>query len=290
MGLDYGTFLSTALPANLHFYHALGPEVSPDTYAAAVASGTTGIHFERAMEEQAKQRKSVESKLTTYKETFGNQIEKQGKQIHTRFSHGGSVVKSICADAEDHNIDMLVITAVGEGGIKTRLMGSDAERILQRSPCDTLIIPPDLSFHDIKIKNILYLLESYKQEDLEQLDGVIGMAAKLGASVRAVHIDVDTSGKDKDAPKFEFKSRVVTQSFYPKFQHDTIVIQPEEVKSIGSVVDQYIIDHDFDFTVMHRKRAEINFIDKFFNKRATTQRVMLSSVPLLIVRDVPSSD
>jgi nucleotide-binding universal stress UspA family protein len=53
----------------------------------------------------------------------------------------GSAVAEICAFAEAHDVDLIITSTHGLTGFKHVLIGSIAERVVQRGPCPVLVVP-----------------------------------------------------------------------------------------------------------------------------------------------------
>src|ERR1700758_3671164 len=53
----------------------------------------------------------------------------------------GSPVLDICAFAEDHGVDLIIISTHGLTGFKHVLIGSIAEQVVRHAPCSVLVVP-----------------------------------------------------------------------------------------------------------------------------------------------------
>ena len=63
-----------------------------------------------------------------------------GRQIRVRM---GDAATEIAAEAEEWGADLLVLGTHGRGGMTRLLIGSVAEAVVRRPPCDVLVIPND---------------------------------------------------------------------------------------------------------------------------------------------------
>jgi universal stress protein E len=54
----------------------------------------------------------------------------------------GSAVEVLCDVAAELPADVVVLGAIARGRLRERLIGSTAERVLDRLPCDTLVVKP----------------------------------------------------------------------------------------------------------------------------------------------------
>lgn len=59
-----------------------------------------------------------------------------------RSSRVGAPYAEICSYAQEHKIDLIVLSTHGRTGLKHLLLGSVAERVVQHAPCPVLTIRP----------------------------------------------------------------------------------------------------------------------------------------------------
>jgi nucleotide-binding universal stress UspA family protein len=65
-------------------------------------------------------------------------------RVETMLIRGGTY-KSIVSYAEEHAADLIVMGTHGRSGLEYAFFGSVTERVMRRSPCPVLIVPPPKS-------------------------------------------------------------------------------------------------------------------------------------------------
>lgn len=63
----------------------------------------------------------------------------QGRDVETTAVEGHAA-KSIVSYAEDNDIDHIVMGSIGRSGVRRLLLGSVAESVVRRAPCDVTLI------------------------------------------------------------------------------------------------------------------------------------------------------
>jgi nucleotide-binding universal stress UspA family protein len=59
------------------------------------------------------------------------------------FVEGMGAADTICRHARENEADLIVIATHGHTGVKRFLVGSVAERVVQRAPCDVIVVRSD---------------------------------------------------------------------------------------------------------------------------------------------------
>ena len=82
---------------------------------------------------------------TFAKERLENWIlpaDREAVELEHRWVHGTPFVE-IVRDARTHNIDLIVMGTHGRGMVKQLLMGSVAEKVIQKATCPVLTVRPE---------------------------------------------------------------------------------------------------------------------------------------------------
>lgn len=81
----------------------------------------------------------VRNEATENLERYAEPIRKLGIPVTTvvREGYPATVIES---EAEEHPADLIVIGTRGHGGLKHMLLGSVAERVVQKAPCPVLTV------------------------------------------------------------------------------------------------------------------------------------------------------
>jgi nucleotide-binding universal stress UspA family protein len=124
---------------------ALGPACAlADAFGATLVllhvierNAATRIHGERHLT----RREEAEAYLAEVADHLGGGDGKPRRvERHTHAVPVGDVAESIALHAEEHAIDLTVLTTHGEGGIRDALWGSIAQQVLQRSTRPVLLV------------------------------------------------------------------------------------------------------------------------------------------------------
>ncbi len=124
---NYALELAKQFGAELHLLHVIEDPIAalPMFDSCPVPSGTE-------LEEYAK----------TRLENWILPDDAAEVQIQTRWAHGTPFV-NIVQDAREHDIDLIVVGTHGHGLVAHILMGSTAERVVQKAQCPVLTVRPD---------------------------------------------------------------------------------------------------------------------------------------------------
>lgn len=125
-------YLATGLACELSVVNAF---CALEEYAAATAGGSAEFAFVGAEPIQAARRDQAEAlrELLT-----GHHIPPQ--RVHLV---DGSPVEALPEFAMTHHIDVLLMGVIARGRLFDRFIGSTAERIMDRLPCDVLALKPE---------------------------------------------------------------------------------------------------------------------------------------------------
>ncbi|HEV8332768.1 MAG TPA: universal stress protein [Steroidobacteraceae bacterium] len=132
--LQHASAFSKVVNGELHVLHAYIPPAVLAAAASVPPMAMTVSAEELAREEESK-RKEIAALVSDYGVRSGN--------IHV--STGGTV-NVLPRAAEAIKADVMVLGAVSRSGLKRVFIGSTAEDVLEKLPCDALIIkPPDFA-------------------------------------------------------------------------------------------------------------------------------------------------
>jgi universal stress protein E len=131
--LEYGASLGARLDGELHVVHAFFPaELIAATSAMIAAPAIDGGTIAEFLDQE---RGRVRQALYALARQHGIALER----IHFK---QGSAVDVLCDAAASLPADVVVLGAVARGRLQERLVGSTAERVLDRIACDVLVIKP----------------------------------------------------------------------------------------------------------------------------------------------------
>jgi len=158
--------------------------------------GATTVHGERHL--------SGPDEAAAYLAGVAARLQRQGAQgsarqteCHTHDVPVADVAESIAVHAEEHAIDMVVLSTHGESGIRDALWGSIAQQVAQRLTCPVLLVrvppgaePPATEFDP---RTIMVPLDGTLAAEAA-LPHALALAGGLNASLRLVFVvpTVDT--------------------------------------------------------------------------------------------------
>ncbi|HKE92977.1 MAG TPA: universal stress protein [Povalibacter sp.] len=133
--LQYAAFLAGRLGGEVHALHAYMPMAIIISAMSSEPPGALAVSAEELAHEQDAKRQQVAAIATRFGVEQGN--------IHVQT---GGAMQLLPHAARELRADVMVMGALSRRGLKRVFIGSTAEDVLERLPCDALIIkPPDFS-------------------------------------------------------------------------------------------------------------------------------------------------
>jgi universal stress protein E len=135
--LEHAALLAQRLEGELHVVHAYLPMAIIGVAAAGNPPLTAAVMPEDLAVEETNRRKLVEPLLSEF--------QLASERIHLELGGPAQVLPHA---AESLHADVLTMGAIARSGLKRIFIGSTAEDVLERLPCDALIVkPPNFSEH-----------------------------------------------------------------------------------------------------------------------------------------------
>jgi universal stress protein E len=133
--LDYASLLTKGLGGELHVLHAYLPLAIVTAAAGAHPPMATMVSPEDLAAEGEERRAQVEKLVAGY----------PVRPAHIHLDVGGPV-QALPRMAAEISADVIAMGAIARSGLKRAFIGSTAEDVLERLPCDALIVkPPDFA-------------------------------------------------------------------------------------------------------------------------------------------------
>ncbi|MFY7999818.1 MAG: universal stress protein [Candidatus Kapaibacteriota bacterium] len=135
--LEYAKSLVKPLQGSLHLLHVLEPPVAFNEWGYNFAQSeatSSSQHAESAM------KKTVDA------------LAQQGFHVTAEIATG-TPYYAIVSYAEEHAIDLLVISTHGRHGVERLLMGSTTERVIRTVHCPVLSLHPPTEYLDANKKS-----------------------------------------------------------------------------------------------------------------------------------------
>lgn len=132
--LEHAAELAQRLDGELHVIHAYIPAAMLTAAAAAVPPVVVDLPVETLERERQAKLADIANLVSA---TFPTNSSLRPKNIHVQT---GSVGEVLCRVARECEIDIMAMGAVARSGLKRILIGSTAEQVLERLPCDLLVV------------------------------------------------------------------------------------------------------------------------------------------------------
>lgn len=133
--LEWGKCLATKLGGALHVVHAYVPLSIVITAAEGIAPMASALTPEALAFEDSEKRKQLSELTGSYGIDAGN--------IHLDLGAPSELLPRMAAQLQ---AEVLIMGAISRSGVQKVLVGSTAERVLERLPCDALVVKsPDFA-------------------------------------------------------------------------------------------------------------------------------------------------
>jgi len=115
-------------------------------------------------------------------------LSSTGVTLHTRIADGNTAAE-IVRHAAEHDVDLVVMGTHGRSGFDRLTLGSVAEKVLRKSPCPVLTIPPGAArlAADVSVRRILCPTDASTCSD-QAMDFALSLAERADAAVTALHV------------------------------------------------------------------------------------------------------
>jgi len=129
--LEYAAYLVHGLNGELHAAHAY----MPVAIIAAATSGTPPMATMLSADDLAAEEQSKRKEITALAAAYAT----DPANVHVQV---GSAVEFLPRIATSLQIDIVTMGTISRSGLKRVFIGNTAERVLERLPCDVLVIKP----------------------------------------------------------------------------------------------------------------------------------------------------
>ena len=94
------------------------------------------LHVDRSLDPETptRQASDVDARLARLAE-----FSTDGVSATPALIHGSNIASTLCAYAEAHDVDLIVLASHGRTGLERMLIGSVAERVVRHAPCPVLV-------------------------------------------------------------------------------------------------------------------------------------------------------
>ena len=137
--LDGSHIAESALPAALELAAKFGGEItlvrivsSPASLPAVDGRAYGNLHFEM--------REHIHKEAETYLKLLKNSLRQQGYVVHHQVIEGESPASAILEKVADQDMDAIVMSTHGWGGLARWMFGSVADKVMRRADVPVVLI------------------------------------------------------------------------------------------------------------------------------------------------------
>lgn len=185
------------------------------------------------------------------------------------FVEHGFVVENVIAKAEEIKCDYIVMGTRGASNLIDKMIGSNAQGVIEKSKCPVFAIP-DKAKSD-EIKSVLYAAD-YEGDEKEKIREVLDFAKFFGAEVHVLHI------RDRDEPEV-FSSKGIADRLKEAFEGEQITFRNLVRDDVKEGLDVYIENQRPDVLVLATHRR--NYFESLFHRSITKHFAQSSKTPIL---------
>jgi nucleotide-binding universal stress UspA family protein len=278
--LHYGCAFARYDRATLDLLHAV-ENVAPLTFGGAEVISTVAVQY--AEEAESNARAALEN-LAPQSWTQGLSVERhtvQGATAHTILEH-----------AKSKHVDLICVGTHGRGGVTRMLLGSVAEKIVQRAGCNVLVVrrverdfvKPD---SDVPALGRVLVPIDFSERGQKALEEGAGLAARFNAELYLLHVVEDTSPATSEIA-------LASSVFQSYIQELTRAGEKQlgELKIPGSVASRIVkrkvvVGAPISRITAYAMEAEIDLIVMGTHGRTGASHWLLGSVAERVVRSAP---
>lgn len=178
----------------------------------------------------------------------------------------GNIVERIETIANQLDINLLVVSAKGEGDDEDKYLGKVSGSLVKTTNLPILIVPKAYRFK--APKNIVFSIKHKIVSSPDVLDPLIKMATKFDSTVSVLHIKT---------PKFDpSKGENLDLHDVPHKNYEV------EGKFIFDATNEFVKDHPIDLLVAIRRKR--GFFENIVFNNGTKKKTFNSEVPFLVLQ------
>lgn len=181
----------------------------------------------------------------------------------------GFVVDNVLARAEAIKCDYIVMGTRGATNLIDKLIGSNAQGIIEKAKCPVWAIPEKAKSDEIK--SVLYAAD-YEGDENEKIREVLTFANYFKAQVHVLHI------RDRDEPEI-FSSKGIAERLKDTFDGEPISFRNLVRDDVKEGLDVYIENQRPDVLVLATHRR--NYFESLFHRSITKHFAHSSKTPIL---------
>jgi len=263
---DFSENSRKALEFALHFQHMVKAHMSllhtlevPYDFAARQAEN------KQAMQKQARsQLKGLVEEL------YQTNTDLEALELDMHILEG-EVSDGILRATKEYEADLVLMPTMGASGLKRFFVGSRTADVIHRSVKPVLVIPPNANFPQIRA---LVLATSLKDKDVELLERVDDLAAKLGLKIVVLHI------QEEETDNFQLQWRGMKAFVEEKVFQTDVSYYTSNHPDYFEGIEHYLGKNPGCLLVM--RRSSTSTIRDIFRRSHSEEMAYHTHVPLLV--------
>jgi nucleotide-binding universal stress UspA family protein len=183
------------------------------------------------------------------------------------------VITNILGFAEHNQVDLLVMGTQGAGGLKKKLIGSIAARIIDNADIPVLLVPEKYEWKEPR--QVVYT-SGYLASDRNALAVLLPLAALYAAATTIIHLyDIYAGDEIKEKNNFDDYAFAMQR----EFSEYKLTFRLMKTASVTETMENLVNEIDYDMVAMVRRKKTITgryFFESFTKNMAyVTERLLL---------------
>lgn len=258
--IKYASMLGKAMNADLIFLHVYTPPVTRGNIAYPLITEEKGRMTREANEKLL----SISAAIS---DSYGIRCE--------HLVRIGSPVDEIVKEAEDREVDLIVMGTLGASGISRIVFGSNTAFVMEKATCPVFAVPVNSTL--VLPKKIVFAI-NYSDNDIQTVKDLVKITQPLKAELTLLHVSKENLKSDdhllEDFSKAVAKEAKVEQPFYYTMHHE----------DIQKGIDHFVDSVSADVIVMSMRNRGI--LQKVFNPSLSKGMAYQARIPLLVFHAV----
>jgi nucleotide-binding universal stress UspA family protein len=203
-------------------------------------------------------------------------IEKMAQELATEgFTVEHTVAMGMAPDeivdlADKVDADLIVMGTTGAEGLMNKIIGSNAERVMQLTKRPIILVPKDCTFDGIY--NIVYL-DELKEDDTSILSKLFSFSEEIGVHhVKLLNINTGFF--------FQPVNEHLLIQLDRAFDLEKIKLDTVDAADVKEGIDKYLENEMIDLVVMSTHKKTL--VERIFSKSNTNTMALYSKVPLMV--------
>lgn len=263
----YAVEVARKLGANLVFYHTYNfPDADPMKPVYSRSGNLIQPHELADEYEQA-----VEQKLNVMCEEI--QLQTDQTVRCNNFSTAGLTIDQALESMEDLSQSMVIMGTKGYSDRDDFMMGSNAARMVERSPIPVMVIPEGARY---KLITRIVFASGLLEKDITPLTTIMPLVKAYDAHVAFVHLD-PAPNEDEEAALQGYREIVQDH-----IDHDRMSFHLLKENSVIEGLEHAVVELNADMLVMHTMR-KTGWLTNIFHKSLSKEMVFHTKLPLLVL-------